>query len=390
MPKGVRSGIFLLACLLTLTFAPVSQAAPKTFPNCEALNKIFPFGIAKSYKAASNAFRLGVERPPVRPKLYKANLKKSPKLDKPPNGILCEVPIDDGLIESDLAWQKVVQDIRAVIQRTPPSPTRFDLRFDPNILPTRQSDTQQVLQETYAVFETFAPSTPNFPLLIMNGNSFVWYQDQLKNFPNNNCLYQDQESWTVGVSALGDGARSGAVCWSSRGPFGIFVLGSLSGPRDSTWLFAHEGTHFAQHLLFGRNLGIETDSLPSWLPEGQAVLYQLALDDEFSLEAIQVSRQRTIDSLVNTSGLGTNASSADWQKFLADTETIRGNHEYSLGLLMTERLYADFGETAVMDWIRTSGAMPWQAAFENQFGVSVQSWYESSAIPYLMAQTQRQ
>jgi hypothetical protein len=324
----------------------------------------------------------------VRPKVYKSNLKKSPKLDKPPNGILCEVPIDDGLIESDVVWQKVILGIRAASPSTPPSPTRFDLRFDPNIPSTTQSDTQRVLQDAYAHFERFAPSTSSFPILFMDDKSFDWYQDQLKNFPNNNCLYQDKESWTAGVTYLGDGARSGAVCWSDNGPFEIVILGSLSPPDATKWLFRHEGTHVVQHLLLGRRLDVE--SLPSWIPEGQATLYQLALDEEFSLDVIKVARERSIKNLVNVSGLGTNASAEQWRAYLNDRDQVRGDHEYSLGLLLTEILYSDFGEQAIMDWITASGTMPWRVAFENVFGQSVLSWYESSAIPYLTSQTQRQ
>jgi hypothetical protein len=366
------------------------MASPKTFSTCEKLREVFPFGVAQSYKAANKAFRLGFERPPVRPKVYKSNLKKSPKLDKPPNGILCEVPIDDGSIESDLVSQKVIKDIRAATQSTPPRPTGFDLRFDPNVPSTRQSETQRFLQEAYAHFEQFAPSTPNVPVLILNENSFGWYQDQLETLPNSNCRYQDLESWTDGVASLGAGVRTGQVCWSDNGPFAVLILGSLSPPKEHLWLLIHEGTHVLQHLLFGTAFGVA--SLPSWIPEGQAHLYQLALDEQFTLDAIQVARERNIKNLVNVSGLGPNASAVEWRNYLINIEDIRADDRkaYTLGPLITERLYSDFGEQAIMDWITASGTMPWRVAFENVFGQSVLSWYESSAIPYLTSQTQRQ
>jgi hypothetical protein len=57
----------------------------KKFTNCEALNKVYPGGVAKN-KAATNKGGATSYTPLVKPKIYKANVSK----DRDKDGIACE------------------------------------------------------------------------------------------------------------------------------------------------------------------------------------------------------------------------------------------------------------------------------------------------------------
>ncbi len=64
---------------LTVATATTASAAPKSFPNCAALLKKYPKGIANS---ASMASATGAK---LDPKLYAKNIK----LDKDKDGVAC-------------------------------------------------------------------------------------------------------------------------------------------------------------------------------------------------------------------------------------------------------------------------------------------------------------
>lgn len=68
---------------LASSSSPVSFE--KKFSNCEALNKVYPGGVAKN-KKATNMGGATSYIPLVSPKIYKANVSK----DRDKDGIACE------------------------------------------------------------------------------------------------------------------------------------------------------------------------------------------------------------------------------------------------------------------------------------------------------------
>ena len=84
-----RKGLAALACLaaatLTISAAPAAEAAPKTFKNCTALNKVYKHGVGKP-GARDKTSGTPVTNFKRSAALYKAN-KKS---DRDKDGIACE------------------------------------------------------------------------------------------------------------------------------------------------------------------------------------------------------------------------------------------------------------------------------------------------------------
>jgi hypothetical protein len=74
-----------IAAPITLTAAPAEAATD--FANCDAMHRVFKYGVAKTKKAANRQYRTGHYRPAVRPLSYKVNNES----DADNDGTACEV-----------------------------------------------------------------------------------------------------------------------------------------------------------------------------------------------------------------------------------------------------------------------------------------------------------
>ena len=78
----------LVAAVVALSMVGAGPAGAATsFKNCDAMHKVRPYGVAKSYKAAQNQVRTGHFKPYVSLSLYRANSS----LDADKDGTACEV-----------------------------------------------------------------------------------------------------------------------------------------------------------------------------------------------------------------------------------------------------------------------------------------------------------
>ena len=64
--------------------------------------------------------------------------------------------------------------------------------------------------------------------------------------------------------------------------------------------------------------------------------------------------------------------------------------QYSMGLLVNEKLFYDFGDAKVNElWLAINQPSSltrsaWEVAFSDTFGMTAEDWYTTSAIPYLL------
>lgn len=94
LPGGVLTVAKVVVAMLAPTILVVAMTTPavglpslvdKKFANCEALNNVYPGGVAKSRKV-TNKGGATTNTPSVKPKIYKANASK----DRDKDGIACE------------------------------------------------------------------------------------------------------------------------------------------------------------------------------------------------------------------------------------------------------------------------------------------------------------
>lgn len=70
-----------------VTFTAVPAEAVTDYANCDAMHRVYKYGVAKSKAAADKQYRTGHYRPAVRPLVYRANSES----DADHDGTACEV-----------------------------------------------------------------------------------------------------------------------------------------------------------------------------------------------------------------------------------------------------------------------------------------------------------
>ena len=88
MRSAVAVGIGLVVVASGIAGSP-AQAA-KTYPNCGALNRVFPHGVSKNAKAAERAVRDGYSRPATSPRAQRVYQANKSDLDRDKDGTACE------------------------------------------------------------------------------------------------------------------------------------------------------------------------------------------------------------------------------------------------------------------------------------------------------------
>lgn len=87
--------VLLVVALIAGLAAPTAGATATTrkYSTCAKVNADYPAGVAKTAAAATAVMAAGFQRPTVNRRLYTAITKATPRLDRPRNGVVCEVRI---------------------------------------------------------------------------------------------------------------------------------------------------------------------------------------------------------------------------------------------------------------------------------------------------------
>jgi hypothetical protein len=157
-------------------------------------------------------------------------------------------------------------------------------------------------------------------------------------------------------------------------------------------------THHVVHGIQSRITGAKFEKLGCWGTEGGAEFYgalvaSRALDMDY-LEYRNSVLGRWIDSKPKVDLRKYNE--AQWFEALkslapapCNDSLDPGNLHYNTGMLLYERLMAEFGHQKIMDWWFGIRSTPdWKLSFQAAFGVDVDTWYRNSAIPYLIGEYQ--
>ena len=170
-------------------------------------------------------------------------------------------------------------------------------------------------------------------------------------------------------------------------------------------------THHIIHSIQSRITGGRYFSLGCWGAEGGAEFYgALSASRILDFDYLEY-RSKQLTQFTRTWPVapkpGTDLRKYDEKQWL-DTlksiecnpadESVTYNLQYSVGLLLYERLMQEFGHQKIMEWwfdLRNESRcvylsheqVPcWKAPFKRIFGLDVDSWYRNSAIPYLMGE----
>ena len=179
---------------------------------------------------------------------------------------------------------------------------------------------------------------------------------------------------------------------------GTYLMQYLRGKGRTTIYLGEYGTspHEYSHAAQTYFLKGKMDALPCWAMEGGANVYSTLILGLF-MQSTKADAYITRNSSIRDSQLGQFdlwAASADqlfaWVKLSEKQNstvcTFPDRLGYSMGLLFYEQLLSKYGQSKAIAWMEGSAATNWQSAFESVYGMKIDDWYKTEAIPYLMSE----
>lgn len=296
------------------------------------------------------------------------------------------------------AWERVAEGLSArVAGRAMPVPAAsFDISASPTVSPAVVAAVTETVRWSYAPWQAIAPLPPGYPVAIVDPQSRDWYADFTSRFSGDNC----GPGWWE-RSQLNPEYFHGAVCSGMTEQWSYLVLYLPDGATNfPDFLALHESVHVAQGLLMSPS--VFNRQAECWLGEGMAELYAGALmtsrqSDKPGFSATQAYRRMVVSRLwVLRASPQEVVDPAYWLDVIRRSEN-RGSDlclttgiGYSLGYLVVEKLVADFGEAALLEWIgETKRSTDADASFLAVFGIEQDRWYEISAAPYVAKEASR-
>ena len=155
-------------------------------------------------------------------------------------------------------------------------------------------------------------------------------------------------------------------------------------------------THHVVHGVQSRITGARFEYLACWANEGGAEFYGAMVAsrymglDYLNYRRMSIGNWTQSKPTVDLRKFNEN----QWFDMLKTLEgdpycdsSKAGNLQYNTGVLLMERLVGDFGHKKVMEWWYSfRQSTNWRENFKNTFGIDSDSWYRTSAIPYLIEQ----
>jgi len=176
----------------------------------------------------------------------------------------------------------------------------------------------------------------------------------------------------------------------------LSILRHSSLPTRPDSFVSHENVHIVQQYL----TNYRTGQMPCWLREGSANLFgNFTMAEKFGADIYSQAKRIDMDNyLRGTSGVEIRKfSESEW---LTHLKSLEGNFQggcdyiyrfsYGSGLLLSEQLMAEHGFSKMMDFWRAFGSdKDWRTSFQEIYGIAIDDWYKTKAIPYLMSEYSR-
>ena len=226
-----------------------------------------------------------------------------------------------------------------------------------------------------------------FPVILGSPRNLKWVEDQLGRYGHK------WADWDLPLIAQeGNRASRGDVRINDQSAITFYVIGDrYENPDVSTRAFiSHEFVHSVQVSLFNsRSAGI-----PNWAIEGSATFFGDAIASLISGNGLRdYENLRKWSVRRNYPGsLALNSLTRDQLYELIRSIEVGGDGKtcaepqlvcYTAGSIMTEKLVADFGFEKFSNWWSLSAKKNWYPAFEEAFGVNLDTWYQQVGIPYI-------
>ena len=370
MKKSITGAIGLaLVGALAFGSSTPAEASVRKFSSCSILNAKFKGGISRHPQLVFDAVALH-QQPKYNSKIFKANRK----LDFDRDGIVCEVTVADvahGQILAQLKKSPKAEQSLLVV-RSGPSVAVGDLATVKKSVLTvmKLFGTTFTLEPVNATWFTSADVDWVDSAIAEAGAFPKSYSANLRNYAN---------QCNMGNAGVGD-----------NGPYLNQCLGpSGAPPSHKSEAAAHEYFHTLQYSRMGGQ------ALPFWFLEGGATFVGLHVGGH-SFGDFQLTRNLTLGRYalrgldrVAQEAVAKSDLDAIVNRLIAlqnpnPEQPIRSS-AYIFGMLLTEKLVADYGYSQWEAFLRTLGTSGFEQSFTETYKISIRDYYLKSA-PYIASQ----
>ena len=397
---------WILSALLAVTYIPsIAASPPKTGQACSKMGLVQTYKGKKfsciksgkklvwnkgipltSNKSAASASPTIAPLPSASPSIAASPAPSSPSVS--PKATQTSVQIS-GSPEQVIAYENMKKAMT-------PQPVQQLFRF--HYSPNAVKSFKDFLESELAYAMTYWTSVYNNPKLfnVFYGTEkdMEWLIEAWKpyGFDRNVGFAND---FRGRIQREGNRLNAGAVPSQSEESH-LSILRHSSLPTDFGTFLPHENVHIVQQFISKNRTG----QMPCWLREGSANLFgNFIFAEKYGVNLYSLAKRGDMNNyLGGSSGVEIRKfSEAEW---FAHLKSLEGNFQggcdyiyrfaYGSGLLLSEKLMAEGGFNKMMDfWQAFSQEKDWRISFKEIYGIELDTWYRSNAIPYLMREYAR-
>ena len=299
-------------------------------------------------------------------------------------------PSTTPVIRSDYA--KAFDEIERAYRASKPVDVNFNFIFSKDANAKFGSLLKETIEKSARLWESLYTPSGDFPVVLGNPKDLQWVEETIGRYGHKINDYQMRI-----IKSQGDRASRGYVEINERNVITFYVIGDrYASPDSSTMAFiSHEYVHSVQVSLYkSRESG-----LPQWAIEGSATFFGDAMSSIISGKGINEYANLRRGSVRNSypASLALNTLTRDDLYLLIKSIENGGEQQkcaepqlvcYTAGAALTEKLIADFGFNEFVNWWKLSATKDWYPAFEEAFGVNLDTWYQESGVPHVQGAAQ--
>jgi len=275
-----------------------------------------------------------------------------------------------------------------------PKPVKnlFRYHYSPNAIPAYKEKLESELNFSMGYWTSVYDGSELFNIFYATETELDWLISAWKTYDLDINGYTARE-YKGRLEREGSQLNAGSVP-SQPGPSHLSFFRSSTRPIQDDAMIPHENVHIVQQQL-SKN---RTDQMPCWLREGSANIFSnFQLTEKFGLSVYDQAKRMDMNTY-QTGGVEIRKfSDSQWFTHLKSLEgnfsggcDFKFRFAYGAGLLLSEVLMADGGFEKMMEfWRSFSLDTDWRDSFQTIYGVEINEWYKTKAIPYVMSEYAR-
>ena len=268
----------------------------------------------------------------------------------------------------------------------------FRYHYSPNAVVGFKEKIESELNYSMGYWTSVYDGTELFNVFYATEKDMEWLINAWKTYDLDKDGYTANE-YKGRLEREGSQLNAGSVP-SRPGTSHLSFFRSSTRPIQDDAMIPHENVHIVQQQLTKSR----TERMPCWLREGSANLFaNFQIAEKYVPSVYDEIKRSDMNSYQSGSVEIRKFNDSQWFTHL---KSLEGNFSggcdyinrfaYGTGLLLSEVLMADGGFEKMMEfWRAFSLEVDWRQSFKNIYGVELDTWYKTKAVPYLMQEYAR-